>query len=332
MDLVTQGIIGASFAQLSVPADKVRRAACIGCLAGLLPDADFLVQSVDDPLLALEFHRHFTHSLISVPLMAALLAILLWPSQRRQFDLRTLFRVCLFGLLPSGLLDVCTSYGTHLFWPFYDKPISLDIIAIVDPIFTSFLFLPLLIGLYHRRREKLGIVLAATYLVFAWVQHERAVSFMERWREERGHEITDYVVKPTMGNLLLWRSLYSYKDEIFVDALRLGDPIVRYPGGVVSKFVLERDLAWADRGTRVWRDSYRFLANTRGWAIPLDNARTVLGDIRYSMLPNGIDPLWELHFQRENPNAVPRLISRRSLSPEVREVFSRMLFGLPIPR
>ncbi len=63
MDLVTQGIAGASIAQLSVPVNKVRRAACIGCIAGLLPDADFLVRSAEDPLLTLEFHRHFTHSL-----------------------------------------------------------------------------------------------------------------------------------------------------------------------------------------------------------------------------------------------------------------------------
>lgn len=331
MDIVTQGILGASAAQLSVPADKVRRAAAIGCVAGVLPDLDFLVQSVEDPLLALEFHRHFTHSLVGLPLLALLFTILLWPLQKKELNLRMLFRICFFGVLPSGILDVCTSYGTHLFWPFYDEPVSLDIIAIIDPLFTLLLFLPLLVGLYHRRQEKLGILLASTYLIFAGVQHERAVSVMERWREERGHETTDYIIKPTMGNLLVWRSLYYHENQIFVDALRLGDPEVRYPGGIVTKFVPERDLVWAERGTRIWKDSSRFLKKTRGWVIRLNKKGTALGDIRYSMLPNGINPLWELHFQQQNPDAMPKLINKRSLSQGIREVFWGMLLGLPHP-
>ncbi len=331
MDIVTQGILGASFAQLSVPADKVRRAAGIGCVAGVLPDLDFFIQSVEDPLLALEFHRHFTHSLVGVPLLALVLTILLWPLQKKVLNLRMLFRICFFGILPSGILDVCTSYGTYLFWPFYDEPVSLDIIAIIDPLFTLLLFFPLLVGLYHRRQEQLGILLALTYLIFAGVQHERAVSVMERWREERGHETTDYIVKPTMGNLLVWRSLYYHENQIFVDALRLGDPEVRYPGGIVTKFVPERELVWAERGTRIWKDSDRFLKQTRGWVIRLNKKGTALGDIRYSMLPNGINPLWELHFQEQNPDAMPKLINKRSLSQGIREVFWGMLLGLPHP-
>ena len=329
MDLVTQGIAGASIAQLAVPVNKVRRAACIGCIAGLLPDADFLVRSAEDPLLTLEFHRHFTHSLFIAPMIAFFLAVLIWSVQRGQFAFKTLFGICCLGILSSGLLDACTSYGTHLFWPFYGKPVSLNIIAVVDPIFTSLLLFPLLAGLYYCRREKLGIILALAYLVFGWIQHERAVSFMETWSEERGHKITEYIVKPTMGNLLVWRSLYNHNDKIFVDAVRLGEPVIRYPGGVVSKFTPDRDLSWAGRGSRAWRDCHRFLAITRGWVIPLNNEGTVLGDIRYSMLPNGTKPLWELRFERNNPNAVPYLGNTRSLSPDVQKVFSRMLLGLP---
>jgi membrane-bound metal-dependent hydrolase YbcI (DUF457 family) len=39
-----------------------------GAVAGLAPDIDAFIQSGDDALLVLDYHRHFTHAL--------------WPSRR----------------------------------------------------------------------------------------------------------------------------------------------------------------------------------------------------------------------------------------------------------
>ena len=38
-----------------------------GCIGGLAPDLDVLISSSEDPLLFLEYHRQFTHSLIFIP-------------------------------------------------------------------------------------------------------------------------------------------------------------------------------------------------------------------------------------------------------------------------
>ena len=42
----------------------------IGFLSGLAPDLDIFIRSESDPLLFLEFHRQFTHSLIFIPFVA----------------------------------------------------------------------------------------------------------------------------------------------------------------------------------------------------------------------------------------------------------------------
>ncbi|GAL32009.1 integral membrane protein [Vibrio maritimus] len=41
-------------------------AGALGLLSGLAPDIDVLIRSSHDPLLFLEFHRQFTHSLLFI--------------------------------------------------------------------------------------------------------------------------------------------------------------------------------------------------------------------------------------------------------------------------
>ena len=61
MDPLSQGVLGASAAQ-STSRSHTGRAAIIGLLAGMAPDADVFIRSVEDPLLALEFHPHESFS------------------------------------------------------------------------------------------------------------------------------------------------------------------------------------------------------------------------------------------------------------------------------
>ena len=92
MDPISQAALGA-IAPQSV-ADKTKRDSLgllriglIGALAGMAPDLDVLIQSSTDPLLQLEYHRQFTHSLIFVPFGAALCALAFWPFLKRRLHL-----------------------------------------------------------------------------------------------------------------------------------------------------------------------------------------------------------------------------------------------------
>ena len=64
MDLLTQGLLGGALASAAANREEARRAAFVGFGAALLADADVFIGSPGDPLLKLEFHRHFTHALI----------------------------------------------------------------------------------------------------------------------------------------------------------------------------------------------------------------------------------------------------------------------------
>jgi inner membrane protein len=82
MDPVSQGVVGAAFAQTAARRGQLATVAWYGALGGMAPDLDVLFQSPTDPLLFLEFHRQFTHSLVFIPFGA--LAGVFGPSRHRS--------------------------------------------------------------------------------------------------------------------------------------------------------------------------------------------------------------------------------------------------------
>lgn len=67
MDPLTHALLGATAAHAVLVPRLGRKAWMVGALGGLLPDADILIRSAADPLLAIEYHRHFTHAFAFIP-------------------------------------------------------------------------------------------------------------------------------------------------------------------------------------------------------------------------------------------------------------------------
>lgn len=329
MDILTQGLLGAALAQSVARPREARLATGVGLVAGLLADADVFIGSGADPLLTLEYHRHFTHSLIFIPLGALLASLLLWPFLRARVTFGRLYLFGLLGYSLSGFLDACTSYGTHLLWPFSDERIAFHIISIVDPVFTLVLLIAAIIAWKARRPRaaQIGLVLAALYLGLGWVQHERVEATAREVAAQRGHAVERLVVKPTLGNLLLWRSLYLHQGEVWVDAIRLGMKPHLYPGGSVRLFEPARDLPSVASDSVLYRDIERFVKFSDGFVAIHPQRPEVLADVRYSNLPNSLLPLWGLEMTMDNPGQHGRYAFYRDMSSETRRQFIDMLRG-----
>src|SRR5690606_19686695 len=151
MDPVSQAALGATWSQSAARGGKLRDAAFLGAVAGMAPDLDTLIQSGSDPLLFLEYHRHFTHAFAFVPIGALVCAALLHRLVRARLSFRETYLFCLLGFGSHGLLDACTTYGTQLLWPFSGERIAWSVVAVVDPLFT----LPVLVlaALAAQRRD-----------------------------------------------------------------------------------------------------------------------------------------------------------------------------------
>jgi len=136
MDPISQGTVGAVFAQSTANKNNIAKIGAIGFLAGVAPDLDVLIRSSTDPVLFLEYHRQFTHSLFFIPLGALIVSALVFPLVKKTLNFKTTYLASFLGYATHGLLDACTSYGTLLFWPFSNERVTWNNISIVDPILT----------------------------------------------------------------------------------------------------------------------------------------------------------------------------------------------------
>ncbi len=330
MDLLTQSVLGGALAQAGARRGEVRIATAIGLFAGVLADADALIRSPADPLLVLEYHRHFTHALAFIPIGALIAAALAWPFVRRRLPFGRIYLYALLGYCLAGLLDACTSYGTHLLWPLDAPPVAWSIVAIVDPVFTLALAVPLVLGWRARRRlAPAGLALAAAYLVIAAVQHGRAEDLARANALARGHAPERLLVKPTLGNILLWRAVYVADGRLWADGVRAGvfAPPRIYPGDSAPLLLPARDPAVATRGSRLHRDLRRFERFADGLLVRHPLRPEVIGDARYAMLPTSLVPLWGIAIDPGAPDAAPRFVTERTFGEGQRSEFMAMLAG-----
>jgi inner membrane protein len=333
MDPVSHALLGAAMAQSTARDRDARIAAAIGGIAGLAADLDALIDSAEDALLNLEFHRHFSHALLFAPVGALLVAAVLWLLLRNRIALGPLrlYGYALAGYGLAGLLDACTSYGTHLWWPFTESRVAWSIVPIVDPVFTMLLAIPLGIGIARRRpvAARIALSLGAAYLAIGFLQHQRADAMARELAAQRGHRPERLIVKPTIGNLVLWRSVYVAGDRIHVDAVRpgIGRGIRTYPGEGRRRLDPARDLDWAPPGSRAHADTARFAVFSDGFLVAHPTRAGFIGDARYALLPTRIEPLWGIALDPASPQRPARFVTDRKLTPAVRQQFIDMVLG-----
>ena len=206
VDPVSQAAIGAAAAQSGARKTPLRTALWVGALGGMLPDLDVLIRTADDPLLSLDYHRHFTHALVSIPVGGWLTAAVGRLLSRGKHSIRSLYLPATLGWATHGLLDACTSYGTFLLWPFSDVRVAWHNIGIIDPLLT----LPLLAGVVvaAKMRNRLhgarSLLLGHRYSPLRCGPARACRSCLSRRRHGAGTRPEVLEVKPSIGNNILF--------------------------------------------------------------------------------------------------------------------------------
>jgi inner membrane protein len=182
MDPITHGISGAALAR-AVP-DKPLPRAQVWLLIGMAmaPDLDYVLHWFSDELY-LEHHRGVTHSILMLPLWTWLVVSLL-PKRRERNPILPWLIGGAIGM--HILLDVITSFGTMILAPLSDWRASLDLVFIIDPIFTGLMLLPLLM-IPLRRKLARPLATASLTLMFsyiglcAWNHHQALALIRKQW-------------------------------------------------------------------------------------------------------------------------------------------------------
>ncbi|WP_295541460.1 metal-dependent hydrolase [uncultured Pseudacidovorax sp.] len=221
MDSLTQIVLGAAVAAVSVPARDRRVALAAGAVLGTLPDLDGIPLALMglDPVTRVTWHRGPSHSL---PLLLAA-GWLLWLLLRRWNQrVRTAPRPWLvaiwLALLTHPLLDAFTVYGTQLWWPSPTRPVMGGSMFIIDPLYT----LPLLAACiaaavagpraWGRRWLAGGLLLGSLYLGWSLVGQQLADRAAARALAPMGLRDAPRLVVATPLNTLLWRVVVMTPD------------------------------------------------------------------------------------------------------------------------
>lgn len=328
MDPISQGALGAALATATRKRQKqLFTVAWVGALAGMAPDLDVLIQSPTDPLLFLEYHRQFTHALIFIPFGALLVA---WPLHRlvgKVLSWRETYLACLAGYATHGLLDACTSYGTQLFWPFTDMRVAWNNSSIVDPLFTlPVLALVVTAVILNKRPFAIAAMgWAIAYLALGWIQQDRAMTVAQMQALERGHDPSRLTVKPSFGNIILFKSIYQHEGFYYVDAVRVGVQARWCDGSRIAQFDRAKSFAMLPADSQQARDIERFRWFSDDYLAQDDAGRVI--DMRYSMVPDAIDAMWGIAVDTATPDEHVKWWSSRQLGEAAYQHFADLLLG-----
>ena len=330
MDPLSQAVLGSAAAQ-SLSKKHIVTAGILGCLGGMAPDLDVLIRSSTDPLLFLQYHRHFTHSLLFIPIGGLICALILHQliGKRRDLSFKQSYLYCTIGYSTHAVLDACTTYGTMLFWPFSDIRIAWNTVSVIDPLFTIPILLLVVVAAIKKNPwlARIALIWAMTYPILGLLQHQRAITVGHEIAKERGHNPTRLEAKPSFANILVWKTVYEHDNHFYVDAVRVGTDVKIFTGSKAAKLNTNKDFPWLDKSSQQAKDIERFRWFSIDYlAIDPDNKYRVI-DVRYSMVPNQISPLWSIEL---SPTASAtehvKYLTHRDASDNRLSLFKNILF------
>jgi hypothetical protein len=160
----------------------------------------------------------------SLALALAIAAVFAWFSRKNPQNappFRRAFVVCLIGAGVHLLLDLCTSSGEQLLWPFHAKWFALDWLAWLDPwilfLLLAGLLVPSLLRMVseeigERRKKKpnrgaiVSLALTVIFICGRAALHSKAADMLFS-REYHGAVPDTVGAFPTAGSPFIWRGV-----------------------------------------------------------------------------------------------------------------------------
>jgi inner membrane protein len=156
---ITSGILGAQVVRKPFN----RRFIILFCIiAAWLPDIDNLV-TFFGPELYLIHHRGITHSFAGGIILSSLL-VAVFRLFIKSFPIIKGLMISIFMILIHIYLDLATSYGTQIFYPFNNTRYSLDAVYIVDLFYTFLIAIICLLSFLSKKHKQRFAMLGLAWL------------------------------------------------------------------------------------------------------------------------------------------------------------------------
>ncbi len=331
MDPCTQGLLGAVLSASIAKKKQLKTATFAGGIGGIAPDLDILIQSSNDPLLFIEYHRHFTHSLFFAPFGGILVTLFLYVFLKHKISFKYLYLFTTLGFFSHGLLDSCTSYGTTLYWPISNDRVAWNIISIIDPVYTLSLIISAFLCLKYKSiiLVRIGLFSSFIYLALGYIKHQKISNYIYSIAEQRGHKIERILLNPTIGNNILWRTIYKFENFYYINAVHM--PVFKLPkfkNGIKLK-VIDKETIFPELGKEsVQRiDIRRFSYFSQNYIYLHPSYDNVIADLRYGTLPYDDKSLWGIKINSNNQESHIEFLNLRKFEKRDYSEFWSLLKG-----
>lgn len=222
MDSLTHIVLGAAIGEGTLGKQAGKKAMLWGAVLATAPDADVLIGAFMNDLDKMIFHRGLTHSFFFIALVSPLYGWLISKLSKATVNWKQWTLLAFLAQITHALLDSLTSYGTQILMPFSSKAVAVSTISVIDPIFTLPLIISCLFLLFKSNQWKYrqvcataGFFVASGYLLFTVFNKYQVEQRFITQLEDKGVEIVDLDVKPTLLNNILWRGIAHSGDGIY---------------------------------------------------------------------------------------------------------------------
>jgi inner membrane protein len=220
MDSLSQIVLGAATFALVKDKEIGKKALLYGAILGTIPDLDIVINPFYNSIEQLAIHRAFSHSIFFALLLSVLFAK--WFSYKYKTSYKSWFYACFLSLFTHPLLDLCTTYGTRIFYPLSKSFYSLDNVFVVDPFYTIWLLVGCVALLFMKKDNlrrnlviKWSLVLSTTYLLFGLCANFYASQHFKKELSRQNISFEKIKVVPTPFNTILWQSIVKTDKGIY---------------------------------------------------------------------------------------------------------------------
>lgn len=258
MDTVTHGLTGWLVARALPDRWKGEHptiATAVVALGSVLPDADNAASFLGSEAY-LRIHRGLSHSFFGISI-SSLVVALLFARFGRWKDAKRLFPLVLIGQASHVVLDLLNAYGTQVLQPFSDARLSLDLLFVVDLVFTGIVVAGIAWSRGGRAgRARVAMASLAVYVGIAALLHGRAVDLVRDAAVRSGIRVVAASALPQLPSIAIPS----------IERFRFAAPATASPGGA----------AFPGSGPPVEKRTIPFPAGPLSWNGFVDDGRTYL--------------------------------------------------------
>ena len=173
----------------------------------------------------------------------------------------------------------------------------------------------------------LSLIWIFLYLGFGFFQSSVALKEAKNLAKYRNHDFKKITVKPSLGNLFLWKIVYLYEGKYYVDSVNLIGKTKFCFGETIDKLDTNIHYKNLDKDSKQFNDILRFSWFSQDY-LAYDKDKDLIIDVRYSAIPNEAEGLWGIKINSD-PNYkhhVKWVVNRGNFF-ERGPKFKAMLFG-----